>query len=133
MKIAVARSGATEENAHFGYAESFAVYDVDGEEPRLVDERDATGHCTGAGGNRRLLRGSVALVGDCAAVIALRIGPCARRELDAAGVLALEHPGPGLDGAGALVAGLKRSRLAGVRRQVRQRTPAGRLQEEGTR
>jgi hypothetical protein len=58
-----------------------------------------------------LLRDSVAAVSDCVAVVALRIGPCARRALDAVGVLAIEHPGPVLDGAETLVAGLERSRF----------------------
>jgi predicted Fe-Mo cluster-binding NifX family protein len=127
MRIAVARAEGVDENAHFGYAERFLVFELadggNGEdvEPILLEERAANGHCTGAGGDRRLLRGTVALVADCTAVIALRIGPCARRDLDAAGVLPLEHPGPGLDGAGALIAGLRRRRLLQLRRQERQK------------
>ncbi|MDQ1289889.1 MAG: hypothetical protein QG622_3455 [Actinomycetota bacterium] len=103
MRIAVARADGAEENAHFGYAERFSIYDVNDTGTHLVDERDATGHCLGHGGDQALLHRSVALVADCVAVVALRIGPCARRALDAEGVLALEHPGPGLAGADTLV------------------------------
>jgi nitrogen fixation protein NifB len=119
MRIAVARNSTDIENAHFGYAEQFLVFDLDGLEPALVDVRAIGGHCTGTGGNRRLLRASVDAVADCVVVLALRIGPCARRALDDAGVLALEHAGPGLDGAGPLLAGLRRSRFVQSRIQTR--------------
>jgi predicted Fe-Mo cluster-binding NifX family protein len=111
MRIAVARTLADVQNAHFGYAEHFLVFELGDGEPVLLEVRDATGHCTGAGGDRRRLRSSVETVADCVAVLALRIGPCARRELDAAGVLAIEYPGPVLDGAQPLLAGLRRSRV----------------------
>jgi nitrogen fixation protein NifB len=121
MRIAVATDGKSATNAHFGYAEDFQVYDVDGPEPQLVEVRSAAGHCTGAGGNRRLLRDSVAAVADCTAVVAARIGPCARRALDAAGVLALEHEGPGLEGMTGLVEALRRSRVVQARQKERAR------------
>jgi predicted Fe-Mo cluster-binding NifX family protein len=128
VRIAVARDSLGEENAHFGYAEHFLVLevgaDVEGAEPVLREVRDATGHCTGAGGNRRLLRDSVDAVSDCVAVVALRIGPCARRALDAIGVLAIEHPGPGLEGVEALVAGLERSRFVQARQRAQQKERA---------
>ncbi len=87
--------------------------------PRLVEVRDAGAHCTGTGGDRGLLQRSVDAVADCVAVVAARIGPCARRELDAAGVLALEHAGPGLDGLGPGIEALRRSPVLRARQESR--------------
>jgi predicted Fe-Mo cluster-binding NifX family protein len=121
MRIAVASETTDGLNAHFGYAEHFLVFDIDDGGTCLVEIRAVSPHCTGTGGNRRLLRDSVDAVSDCVAVVASRIGPCARRALDAAGVLALEHEGPGLEGTEALIAALRRSRIVRARRQELQK------------
>ncbi len=110
MRIAVAGSAATgTSNAHFGFAEHFDVFDLDltDQQPHFVETRRSTPHCRDTGGDRSLLDRSADLLADCQAVVAAAVGPCARRALTRRGVLAVEHDGPGLTGADALLSAVR--------------------------
>ena len=98
MKVAVSRRPKVGINAHFGYAEFFEIYDVSGDKALRVETRFNDPHCSDAGGDHDLLDRAADLVADCVAVVAGRIGPCARDALLARGIAAVEHDGPGLFG-----------------------------------
>ncbi len=109
MKIAVARYRDHLDNAHFGYADHFEIFEVAQEVARsaqgsapvavLVESRTNTPHCGDDGGDQDLLGSAAGVVGDCAAVVARKIGPCARDALLGRNIIAVEHEGPGLAGA----------------------------------
>ena len=50
MRIAVATSDGNKVDQHFGKATRFDVYDVEGEEMKLVESRDVTSYCDCADG-----------------------------------------------------------------------------------
>lgn len=99
MKVAVARHPRTPVNAHLGYAAFFTVHDISGEPPTQVEIRENVPHCGDDGGDQLLLDEAVNALSDCVAVVAAKIGPCARDALLAKGIIAIEHDGPGLVGA----------------------------------
>ena len=100
MKIAVAGQAAPGRIAHFGHAVSFEIFDIDVEPPRLLQTRQVTPHCVGNRGDGWRLTQSVELLSDCVAVLARRIGPCARDALRQHDIIPVEHSGD-LTGAGA--------------------------------
>ena len=107
MKIAVAGHPETALNAHFGYAEYFTVFDLDTDPPRFLQTRDTTAHCGASGGDGSQLARSVEVVSDCVAVVASSIGPCARDALSDRDIIAVEHDGPGLHGAGTVLRAIR--------------------------
>ena len=107
MKIAIAGQAATTLNAHFGYAEFFQIFDIREDPPRFLETRRNAPHCVGGGRKESRLEQSVELLADCVAVMASNIGPCALDALLSNNIIAVEHPGNGLDGAGSLVAAIR--------------------------
>lgn len=118
MKIAVARHSEQPGATHFGYADTFDIYDIDTDPRRLVDVRHTRPHCDDHGGDRNRLVDSADLLLDCAAVLAGLIGPCAVDALSVRGIIPVEHDGPGLDGAGAVLLAIKNHLAAQPARQV---------------
>lgn len=108
MRIAVGRRGDELANSHFGYAEFFSIFDVtDSGAAELVQTRLTGSHCGDDGGDQRHLAETVAALADCVAVVAARIGPCARRQLAEFDILAAEADGPGLVGCEWLLAAVR--------------------------
>jgi len=99
VKVAVSRHPASPVNAHLGYAEYFTIYDISGESPRRIEKRANDPHCSDDGGDHDRLDRAADLLADCVAVVAAKIGPCARDALFVRGIAAVEHPGPELAGA----------------------------------
>lgn len=92
MKIAVASSDGIMVNQHLGKATRFLVYDSSGS---LVETRTARPPRPGQDlGQEDHLARQLEVVADCAAVIAMRIGPGAREELLGRGIVPVEAPGP---------------------------------------
>lgn len=94
-RFAVASRSSTHVDEHFGHATSFYVYETDGDEVELVEERPVARFCEGpascgAPGLDRLLAGAVAAVSDCDAVLALKVGPAPRDALARRGVRVIE-------------------------------------------
>lgn len=95
IRLAVASRSTTHVDEHFGHATSFYIYDTDGDDVRLVEERPVARFCEGpAACGRpdldRNLAGALAAVADCDAVLALKVGPAPRHELARAGVRVIE-------------------------------------------
>lgn len=92
MKVAVASSDGIMVNQHLGKATRFLIYDDSG---KLVETRTARPPRPGEDllQENHLVR-QLELVADCAAVIAMRIGPGAQEELLDRGIVPVEAPGP---------------------------------------
>ncbi len=92
MKVAVASSDGIMVNQHLGKATRFLIYDDSAvlletrtaRPPRPGDDLVQESH----------LARQLELVGDCAAVIAMRIGPGAKEDLLLRGIVPVEAPGP---------------------------------------
>ena len=92
VRIAFARGSGDPQLGHFGHAEEFVIYDLGAEDATLVETRRSDRFCQ-AGPDQSALANTVALLGDCRAVITAAAGPCSRQALDAIGVSAIEYEG----------------------------------------
>jgi predicted Fe-Mo cluster-binding NifX family protein len=92
MKVAIGTKDGVAITEHFGYAREFQIWDVSGPAPRLVTTRRNAPACGAERhpGRESPMDTSVALVADCQAVVAARIGECAVERLTALGILAFE-------------------------------------------
>ncbi len=123
MKIAVAGHSARPGSTHFGYADTFDVYDIANDPPTLVDVRRLTPHCGEDGGDRNRLAFTADLLLDCVAVLASDIGPCAVDALSVRGILPVIHAGSGLDGAGGILLAIRNHVAGGPSRQILSKEP----------
>ncbi len=118
MKVAVASHSALPGTTHFGHADTFHIFDIDTDPPRLVEVRHTTPHCGDGGGDQNRLASSADLLLDCVAVLAELIGPCAVDVLSIRGIIAVEHDKPGLDGAEGVLLAIKNHLAAGPPRTL---------------
>jgi predicted Fe-Mo cluster-binding NifX family protein len=86
MKIAVASSDGIVINAHFGKADSFYIYDYQGEVIRLIEKRIGKPFCHFGEHDETKLTDAVELLADCAKVYVLQIGKGAEEALFARGI-----------------------------------------------
>ena len=97
MLIAVASRDGKEINQHFGHAERFLVYDVNGTEVKLVDEKKFQRYCTYDQDHPQrahVLKAIADSLGDCRAVICAQIGQGPQIELERLGIDAFVSDGP---------------------------------------
>ena len=97
MLIAVASNNGKEINQHFGHAERFLIYDVNGSEIRLVDERKFRRYCTYDQDHplrAPLLKAIVDSLGECHTVICAQIGQGPQMELERHGIETFVADGP---------------------------------------
>ena len=84
MLIAVASKDGKEINQHFGHAERFLIYEVDGDQVRLVDEKPVERYCRFDPDHplrsHSLKATADALVG-CRAIVCAMIGEAPKMEL----------------------------------------------------
>jgi len=92
FRVAIAIDKSQEALAHFGRASHFAVYEFSSGKATLLDTRAAEAFCRQLDKQQRL-ESAADLLSDCSAVVAVAIGPCARKELNSANVQALEFNG----------------------------------------
>lgn len=95
-KIAVASKQGEIIDQHFGQASEFAIYQGNGEIFQLVENRKVKRYCEGTeecdtdfGEERK--ESTVSAIGDCDAVVSLRIGHQARERLAKRNILGIEH------------------------------------------
>ncbi|NPV91834.1 MAG: nitrogenase cofactor biosynthesis protein NifB [Firmicutes bacterium] len=91
--IAVASRNGKLIDLHFGHAEEFAIFQGDEKGFVLTGTRKANRYCQGDDlcGERELARETVIdMIGDCDAVLSMRIGYHPKQRLDQRGVLAVE-------------------------------------------
>jgi predicted Fe-Mo cluster-binding NifX family protein len=97
MLIAVASKDGKDINQHFGHAERFLIYDVEGSDATLVDEKKVERYCSYDGDHP--LRGNIlkkiadALAG-CRAVICAQIGQGPQMEMERLGIDMFVAEGP---------------------------------------
>ncbi|MBM4429263.1 MAG: nitrogenase cofactor biosynthesis protein NifB, partial [Chloroflexi bacterium] len=93
LLVAVATKGSGVVNEHFGHAREFLIYEVTGKTIRLLEARNVERYCGGletCGDEAERLIRLVAMLGDCRAVLASRIGPDPNKALTKAGIEPVE-------------------------------------------
>ena len=72
---------------HFGHADKFFIYESDDTATRFVETRSVSKYCDGSGGDKEDQWASIIrAVGDCDAVLAVRIGPTPEKRLQENGI-----------------------------------------------
>ena len=97
MLIAVASRDGREINQHFGHAERFLIYNVEGSEVKLVDEKKFERYCTYDQDHplrAHILRAIADSLGDCRAVICAQIGQGPQMEMERLGIETFVADGP---------------------------------------
>jgi predicted Fe-Mo cluster-binding NifX family protein len=95
MKIALATGDGINVNKHFGSAPYFVIAEADASGYTILESRENTGarEQTDKEHNQARFEATVALVSDCKAVIAAKIGRSAVSELLRSDIQALEQAG----------------------------------------
>lgn len=107
VKIAFASSDRRAVNQHFGAAEAFAIYALDGCESRLIEVAEFIE--TAMDGHEGKLAAKIELLGDCAAVYCNAVGASAIQQLLAKSIQPMRvDEGTAID---ELLSGLKKSLL----------------------
>lgn len=89
MLIAVASKDGKEINQHFGHAERFLIYDVDGLDAKLVDEKKVERYCSYDQDHplrANLLAAIAEALKDCRAVVCAQIGQGPQMEMERLGL-----------------------------------------------
>jgi predicted Fe-Mo cluster-binding NifX family protein len=97
MLIAVASKDGKDINQHFGHAERFLIYDVEGSEAKLVDEKKVERYCSYDPEHplrRHLLKAITDALQGCRAVVCAQIGECPQQEMLSNGVETFVVSGP---------------------------------------
>jgi predicted Fe-Mo cluster-binding NifX family protein len=97
MLIAVASKDGKLINQHFGHAERFLIYDVEGAEAKLVDEKKVERYCTYDSDHpmrAHLLHEIAGALAGCRAVVCSQIGQAPQSEMERLGVDAFVAEGP---------------------------------------
>ncbi|MBL0224452.1 MAG: dinitrogenase iron-molybdenum cofactor biosynthesis protein [Geobacteraceae bacterium] len=97
MLIAVASKDGREINQHFGHAERFLIYDVDGGDARLVDEKIVERYCSFDPEHPlrgHVLKGIAEALEGCRAVVTAQMGEHPKGELEKLGVEPFVVSGP---------------------------------------
>ena len=84
MLIAVASKDGRKINQHFGHAERFLIYDVNGEEVKLVEEKKVERYCSYDPDHPlrgHLLKAIGEALQGCRAVLCAQIGECPQQEM----------------------------------------------------
>jgi nitrogen fixation protein NifB len=92
-RIAVATRSARAVDLHFGHTELFHIYDGDGSSFALIGQRAMTRYCAGKDdcfADETHRNNSLSVLGDCDAVLCLRIGYEAKERLKNLGIAAVE-------------------------------------------
>ena len=97
MLIAVASKDGKDINQHFGHAERFLIYDVEGSDATLVDEKKVERYCsydTDHPLRGNLLKKIAAALAGCRAVICAQIGQGPQMEMEQLGIDTFVAEGP---------------------------------------
>jgi predicted Fe-Mo cluster-binding NifX family protein len=97
MLIAVASKDGRDINQHFGHAERFLVYEVEGSEVRLVDEKKVERYCSYDADHPlrvHILEAIANALSGCRAVICSQIGQGPQMEMERLGIDAYVAEGP---------------------------------------
>jgi len=95
IRVAVASNDGQTIQPHFGKADRFLIYEVDGQNVRLTDIRK-NNHSSIPDHHRHFssyLAENIALVSDCGVVLAAQIGPAVQLQLTDRGVMPFQVTG----------------------------------------
>ncbi|WP_239004564.1 nitrogenase cofactor biosynthesis protein NifB [Paenibacillus tepidiphilus] len=98
LRIAVTTRGGGQVNVHFGHAREFLVYEVSGQEQKLLGVRRIQAYCNGKAdcgdaSKEDILEETITLLQDCHIVLCAAIGPGPAERLARAGLTALARKG----------------------------------------
>jgi nitrogen fixation protein NifB len=88
--VAVATKGTGRINQHFGHAEEFQIYEVSTAGAKFVGHRKVGLYCQGGFDDDEAMPGIVDALEGCGAVMVAKIGHCPKKDLAAAGIVAVE-------------------------------------------
>jgi nitrogen fixation protein NifB len=88
--IAVATKGSGRINQHFGHAEEFQIYEVSAKGAKFIGHRKVSLYCQGGFDDDEAMPGIVDALVGCSAVMVAKIGHCPKKDLAAAGIVAIE-------------------------------------------
>ena len=97
MMIAVATNDGVSINQHFGHAERFLIYEVEGGQVRLVDEKRVERYCSFDQDHPlrgHILRDIAAALDGCRVIVCSQIGEAPRMELERLGIDCFVTEGP---------------------------------------
>jgi len=97
MLIAVASKDGREINQHFGHAERFLIYDVEGNDAKLVDEKKVERYCSydlDHPMRSHILEAIAGALAGCRAVVCAQIGQAPQMEMARLGIDAYVADGP---------------------------------------
>ncbi|MBP1752813.1 MAG: Dinitrogenase iron-molybdenum cofactor biosynthesis protein [Geobacteraceae bacterium] len=97
MLIAVASKDGESINQHFGHAERFLIYDVDGENVALTAEKAIERYCSYDPDHplrKHLLDAIADALQGCRAVVCSQIGEAPRMEMERLGIEVFSSGGP---------------------------------------
>lgn len=97
MLIAVASKDGKDINQHFGHAERFLIYDLEGGEARLVDEKKVERYCSYDQDHplrAHLLKAIADALQGCSALVCAQIGQGPQMEMERLGVDTFVADGP---------------------------------------
>lgn len=86
IRVAVASKGHGLVDQHFGHADSFLIYEVDGTQATWLETRPCPPYCQGGHGETSALDRTINLLRDCEAVLVFRIGVGPDERLRQAGI-----------------------------------------------
>ncbi|MDR1888108.1 MAG: dinitrogenase iron-molybdenum cofactor biosynthesis protein [Zoogloeaceae bacterium] len=86
LRVAVATKDKIQINQHFGHADEFAIYWVDGAGVAFDETRQLEHYCQGGYGDEDRREIILRALADCAALFVARVGDGPREKLVAAGI-----------------------------------------------
>ena len=97
MLFAVATNDGIYINQHFGHAERFRIYEVDGNEVRLVDVKQVERYCSFDPDHPlrgHILRDIATALAGCRAIVCAQIGQAPQMEMERLGISTFAVGGP---------------------------------------
>ena len=97
MLIAVASKDGRSINQHFGHAEKFLIYEVEGSEARLVDEKKVERYCSFDQDHplrSHILQAIATALTGCRAIVCAQIGQAPQMEMERLGFDTFVADGP---------------------------------------
>ncbi|MDR1249640.1 MAG: dinitrogenase iron-molybdenum cofactor biosynthesis protein [Treponema sp.] len=92
-KVAAASVEGTLVTEHFGRSKWFYIVDIQADGTFVtLERREVTPLCEGGGHSESVMASTVRILRDCVAVLAAKIGPSARKQLELAGIAVFEQP-----------------------------------------
>jgi nitrogen fixation protein NifB len=92
-KVAVTSKSQRLVDLHYGHAEDFYIYEIDGEKVSLVETRKIKKYCSGSvdcDDSDAVKDAVIKVIGDCDAVLTMRIGYNAQKRLSDHGIAVIE-------------------------------------------